>query len=151
MITRHVETLFCDDIRHEVGGKLSFIGVYSGGLFVPAFPVTLPKLCLSVKIVTPADAPIKVLNLRVLRDEEILQEIALDEEQLAAASDSAEEMTEEQRKERVQMAQFMLAFSPIQFEDACTLRVRVQTEDGELHGMALKVDQAPPPADMVPD
>ena len=23
MITRHVETLFCDDIRHEVGGKLS--------------------------------------------------------------------------------------------------------------------------------
>ncbi|WP_294053629.1 hypothetical protein, partial [Thiolapillus sp.] len=128
-----------------------FIGVYSGGLFVPAFPVTLPKLCLSVKIVTPADAPIKVLNLRVLRDEEILQEIALDEEQLAAASDSAEEMTEEQRKERVQMAQFMLAFSPIQFEDACTLRVRVQTEDGELHGMALKVDQAPPPADMVPD
>jgi len=151
MITRHVETLFCDDIRHEVGGKLSFIGVYSSGLFVRAFPVTLPKLCLSVKIVTPADEPLKVLNLRVLRDEETLQEIALDEGQLADAIDSAEEMTEEQRKERVQMAQFMLVFSPIQFEDACTLRVRVQTEDGELHGMALKVDQAPPPADVVPD
>jgi hypothetical protein len=151
MMTRHVETLFCDDIRHEVGGKLSFIGVYSGGLFVPAFPVTLSKLCLSVKIVTPAGEPLRVLNLRVMRDEEILQEIALNEEQLAAASDAAEEMTEEQRKERLQMAQFMLVFSPIQFEDACTLRVRVQTEDGELRGMALKVDQAPPPADMVPD
>jgi hypothetical protein len=47
MIARHVETLFCDDIRHEVGGKLSYIGVYSGGLFVRAFPVTLPKLCLA--------------------------------------------------------------------------------------------------------
>jgi hypothetical protein len=151
MMTRHVETLFCDDIRHEVGGKLSFIGVYSGGLFVPAFPVTLSKLCLSVKIVTPAGEPLRVLNLRVMRDEEILQEIALNEEQLAAASDAAEEMTEEQRKERLQMAQFMLVFSPIQFEDACTLRVRVQTEDGELRGMALKVDQAPPPADRVPD
>ena len=146
MIPRHVETLFCDDIRHEVGGKLSFIGIYSGGLFVPAFPVTLPKLCLSVKIVTPADEPLRVLNLCVLRDEETLQEIALAEEQLAAASDSAEEITEEQRKERVQMAQFMLVFTPIQFEEPCTLRVRVQTEGGQLRGVALKVDQAPPPA-----
>lgn len=151
MIPRHVETLFCDDIRHEVGGKLSFIGVYSGGLFVPAFPVTLPKLCLSVKIVTPADKPLRALSLRVLRDEKTLQEIALDEEQLAAASDSAEDMTEAQRKERVQMAQFMLVFSPIQFDGPCTLRVRVQTEDGELRGMALKVDQGPLPADIVPD
>lgn len=151
MITRHVETLFCDDIRHEVGGKISFIGVYSGGLFVQAFPVTLPKLCLSVKVVTPADEPLRVLNLRILRDEETLQEIGLDEEQLAAASDSADGMTEEQRKERVQMAQFMLVFSPIQFDEPCTLRVLVQTEDGELRGMALKVEQAPPPNDSVPE
>ncbi len=151
MIPRHLETLFCDDIRHEVGGKLSFIGVYSGGLFVPSFPVTLPKLCLSVKVVTPADEPLRSLNLRVLKDEETLQEIRLDEEQLADASDSAEDMTEEQRKERVQMAQFLLVFSPIQFDGPCILRVRVQTEDGELRGMALRVDQAPPTPDLVPD
>jgi len=151
MIPRHLETLFCDDIRHEVGGKLSFIGVYSSKLFVPSFPVTLPKLCLSVKVVTPADEPLRSLNLRVLKDEETLQEIRLDEEQLADASDSAEDMTEEQRKERVQMAQFLLVFSPIQFDGPCILRVRVQTEDGELRGMALRVDQAPPTPDLVPD
>jgi hypothetical protein len=151
MIIRHVETLFCDDIRHEVSGKISFIGVYSGGLFVPAFPVTLPKLCLSVKIVTRVDKPLQELNLRVLRDDEPLQEIVLDEEQLAAASVSAVEMTEEQQKEQVQIAQFMLVFSPIQFNKPCTLRVLVQTEDGEMRGMDLKVDQAPPPSGIVPD
>lgn len=149
MIPRHVETLFCDDIRHEIGGKLSYIGVYSGGLFVPAFPVTIPKLCLSVQVVTPADESLGSLTLRVLKDEGILQEIAIDEEQLAAASDSAEDMTEEQRKERVQRAQFLLVFSPIQFDGPCTLRVRVQTGDGELRGMALKVDQLAPPAESV--
>jgi len=151
MITRHVETLFCDDIRHEMGGKLSFIGVYSGGLFVHAFPATLPKLCLSVRIVTPADEPLRSLKLRVLKDDEVLQEIAMDDEQLAAFSDAAEDMTEEQRKERVQTAQFILVFSPIQFEGPCTLRVRVQTEDGELRGMALKVDQAQPLTGTVPE
>lgn len=151
MIPRHVETLFCDDIRHEVGGKLSFIGVYSGGLFVTAFPVTLPKLCLSVKIISPADEPLRELSLRISRDEETLQELALGEEQLAEASDSTEDMTEEQRKERIQMAQFMLVFSPIQFDGPCALQVRVQTEEGELHGMSLKVEQAPLPADIASD
>lgn len=139
MMTRHVETLFCDDIRHEIGGKLSYIGVYSGGLFVPAFPVTLPKLCLSVRIVTPASEPLRTLILRVLKDEENLQELTLDEDQLAAASDADEDATEE----RIQMTQFMLVFSPIQFDEPCTLKVRVQTETGELRGMALKVDQLP--------
>jgi hypothetical protein len=148
MITRHVETLFCDDIRHEVGGKLSFIGVYSGGLFVQAFPATLAKLCLSVKIVTPADEPLRSLKLRVLKDEDVLQEIVVDEGQLAAASDSAEDITEKLRKERVHVAQFMLVFSPIQFEGPCILRVRAQTEDSEHVGMALQVGQAPAVAEL---
>ena len=126
-----------------MGGKVSFIGVYSGELFVPSFPALLPKLCLSVKIMTPADEPLRSLRLRVLKDEEALQEIVIDDEQLATASDLAEDRTEQLREERVQMAQFMLVFSPIQFDGPCTLRVRVQTVDGELRGMALKVDQAP--------
>lgn len=151
MITRHVETLFCDDIRHELGGKLSFIGVYSSGLFVPAFPATLPKLCLMVKIVTPSDEPLRSLNLRVLKDEECLQEIAVDEEQLAAVSDSTEDMSDLQRKERVMMAQFMVVFSPIQFDGPCILRVRVQTENGELRGIALNVNQAQTMAGKAPD
>jgi hypothetical protein len=143
MITRHVETLFCDDIRQEVGGKLSFIGAYSGGLFVEGFPVTLPRLCLFVKVVTPAADPVRALTLRVLRDEEILQEITADEEQLAVACDSVEEMTQEELKERVHVANFVLVFSPIQFHGPCTLRVRVETENGEMRGIALKIARAP--------
>lgn len=148
MITRHVETLFCDDIRHEIHGKVSFIGVYSSKMFVASFPVMLPKLCLSIKIVTPADKPLQRLNLRVLRDDDLLQEIAVDEEQLAGASDLAEEIAEALRKQQIQMTQFMLVFSPIQFEAACTLHVRVQTEEGELHGVALSIEQAPSAASL---
>jgi len=125
MITRHVKTLFCDDIRYETEGKLSFIGVYSGGLFVPAFPVTLPKLCLSVKIVTPAEEPFRFLTLRILKDAETMWEIALDEEQLAAISDSTKSMTERQRKGRVHRAQATLIFSLMQFDEPCTLGVYV--------------------------
>lgn len=151
MIGRHVQTIFCDDIRHEVGGKLSYIGVYSGGLFVPGFPVTLPKLCLSVKVVTSAGEPPHSLTLRVLKDDNTLQEIVVEEDQLASASGLADDLTDEEQKDRVQLAHFLLVFSPLQLDGPCTLKVRVETEDSELRGLALKVDQAPPSRDLVPD
>jgi hypothetical protein len=44
-------TIFCDDIRHEVNGTRSFIGVYSGIMFIQSsFPVTLPKFAIAVTI-----------------------------------------------------------------------------------------------------
>jgi hypothetical protein len=37
-------TLFCDDIRSEADGKISYVGSYGGHMFIhAAFPVTLPK------------------------------------------------------------------------------------------------------------
>src|SRR5215469_71646 len=42
-------TVFCDDIRYEVSGKITLVGVYAGEMgFVGEFPVTLPKLCLRI-------------------------------------------------------------------------------------------------------
>jgi hypothetical protein len=44
-------TIFCDDIRQEVGGKISFVGVYSGTMFVHGeFPVTLPKFAFGISL-----------------------------------------------------------------------------------------------------
>ncbi|HUM92029.1 MAG TPA: hypothetical protein PLM32_11720 [Candidatus Competibacter sp.] len=147
MIARHVETLFCDDIRHEINGKLSYIGVYSGTLFVPVFPVTLPKLCISVKIVTPANEPLRSLTLRVLKDDEILQEIVFDKEQLVSASEVLVELSDEERRLRVQMPQFLLAFSPLHLDKACTLRVRALADHEELRGVGLIIDQISTAAD----
>ncbi len=37
-------TLFCDDVRQEVGGKLSAMGIYQGFMGISADEVLLPKL-----------------------------------------------------------------------------------------------------------
>jgi len=39
----YLDTMFCDDVRKEVGRKLSFIGVYGKKIGVE-FPFTFPKL-----------------------------------------------------------------------------------------------------------
>ena len=46
-------TTFCDDIRQEVGGKLSYIGIYTGVMNVPSFPLALPKFAFSVHFIEP--------------------------------------------------------------------------------------------------
>lgn len=37
--------VFCDDIRHEINGKVMIVGAYSGIMFLPAFPYKLGRLC----------------------------------------------------------------------------------------------------------
>jgi hypothetical protein len=56
-------TIFCDDIRAEVGGKLTYVGCYAGTMFAPTFPITLPKFCLGIVYMQQNDKivlPIKI-------------------------------------------------------------------------------------------
>ena len=51
MESRPVFCMFFDDIRHEVGGKTSYMGQYRGDLILNVpLPVTLPKLCMSISV-----------------------------------------------------------------------------------------------------
>ena len=55
--------LFCDDIRQEVGNKISLMGVYGGDLILalPAQPVLIPRLGAFVSLITDLDdAPERV-------------------------------------------------------------------------------------------
>ncbi len=57
-MNRFGHSIFCDNIRNEAGGKLSFIGCYNGVIFVPPqFPLSLPKFCVHVHIFSPATKP----------------------------------------------------------------------------------------------
>lgn len=143
MTERYVQTIFCDDIRHEINGKTSFIGVYSGDLFVKTFPVILPKLCLAVKVITPSSDPIQRMTLRVLKNKETIQEVDVSEQQLREVSQIYENDSVDKDGFQVQVSHFFLVFSPFQLDDPCTLRVPVITEAGELRGVGLRVKQAP--------
>lgn len=69
--------IFCDDVRQEVGNKLSYLGIYGPNLIVPAFPTTLIKLCCVLTVRLPADAPPKSVIFRLLRDDEVVFEANL--------------------------------------------------------------------------
>jgi hypothetical protein len=41
-------TILCDDIRQEMGNKISLMGTYGKDVIVPSIPFVFPKLCLLV-------------------------------------------------------------------------------------------------------
>jgi hypothetical protein len=43
-------TIFCDDIRYEIGEKHSFIGVYSNFLIVDGFPASISQIAACVTL-----------------------------------------------------------------------------------------------------
>jgi hypothetical protein len=48
-----VQCLFCDDVRHEVGGKMSIMGVYGSDMIFPTPPPVQAKLAIFVLLSAP--------------------------------------------------------------------------------------------------
>lgn len=58
-------SLFCEDIREEVGGKRSLMGVFDTDLIVPHFPIVIPKLAVLIRLIVPSDFVVGVLTWKI--------------------------------------------------------------------------------------
>lgn len=82
-MSRHSYVQFCDDIRFELGGKTSLIGVYGGELLVKSFPTSLPKLCVAAFMATPVDEPLETLTMQIAINDKVYSEAQIPADQLA--------------------------------------------------------------------
>ena len=136
---RHIEVIYFDDIRDEVGNKLSYMGVYSGELNVPTAPVVLPKLCIAVKVITDFNDPLRELEVRIVKGDDEVEllttgPIPMLEDTSCFDGNPA--------RLGVRLT-FMLA--PFQIDEDSILRVKAKTEREELQAMALRIRVATPP------
>lgn len=135
---RHLEVIYCDDARQEVGHKLSLMGIYSADLFVPEFPVTLPKLCVAIKAVTDIKKPFSSLEIFIYQGEGTSEANIIASRQIEMPLGEA--FMQDGSKLMIIQTIFML--SPFQLDEETTLRVRVKTESEELKGLALRIKKA---------
>ena len=140
---RHVEVIYCDDIRRELGNKLSFMGAYTGDLLVGQFPATLLKLSLYISVSTPRAQPFQRLHLRILQDDELLVESDFPEQDLATGQAQVTGADDPVAENRRINAHIELVATNLTFNAAATIRVRVDTESEELMGRALRVLKLP--------
>ena len=55
-----MDVIICDDLREEISGKLTFVGVYGEYLATESFPVSLANLCFIWRIRGKRPLPKKV-------------------------------------------------------------------------------------------
>jgi hypothetical protein len=126
---RFATTLFCDDVRQEVGNKVSLMGCYGHELFVEKFPIALPKLCGHVRVVTPIERPFLTVRFKAFVGEDLLpQTIDVPKSLLDKL------FAEMPRNLDATMLQVgaILSFVPFFAPGPTSLRIMAETEEGEL-------------------
>jgi hypothetical protein len=146
-------TVFCDDIRPEMGGKYSLMGVYQGVMYIHGqFPFTLPKFGLMVKYIERAGESSHPLTIKVFLPGDsddvpsIAGEISIDElRKIRAASVQA---SNESDGVKYSSLTTYLFFAPLVLNREGLIRVRAFCGDDVIKMGALKIERAPtsPPA-----
>lgn len=135
---RFLTATYCDDIRQELGNKLSLMGCYQGELIVSRVPVALPKLCVYASVWTPKEQPFKSLIIRIVQGDDVeLARIELPQVGLAEAAQIRDETA---TRKAVSTA---IAFAPFAIEKSTSLRLVATTEEGEIIGPRLLIKVAP--------
>ena len=134
---RYVHTIWCDDIRQEVGNKPSFMGVFAAGILLPALPAALSRLCVYTWVVSPIDKAIQSLLLQVVRDDGlVLAEIKPEVPPLSALP----------RVENATQQQFVVGVNmgSVEIPDGCKwFVVKVRVDGDEFEGPKLRVTVNP--------
>ncbi|EIM93892.1 hypothetical protein WQE_47694 [Paraburkholderia hospita] len=136
-VSRHLSVIYADDLRQEIDGKITIIGMYQSQMLVESFPVTLPKLAVFITAVTPVAQPFGKVSLQILKDDYVLQGLDLDLANEEAVGPST-------IQEGVGTREFNIAtiISPLQLDGPCNLRVRWHTELGIISGRPLMIKAA---------
>lgn len=64
--------IFCDDVRREVGGKLTFIGVYQSALYAGSMPGVIPQLFCVLYFRYPLTRHSSDVEFKIFSDERLL-------------------------------------------------------------------------------
>jgi hypothetical protein len=137
---RYLTVIFCDDIRQEVGNKMSLIGCYQGELIVNSAPTALPKLCALITVTTPKGKPFKSLTIRVVKNDDEFARLEIPEIGLNEVAQNNVDATATRKSINT-----ALMFAPFVIDKQFALRVLATTEEGEIVGprLLIKVQSAP--------
>jgi len=128
-------TLFCDDIRHEVNGKMTLVGCYSSELnFNGPQPGVLPTFAALVNIRIPVSAEFNSIKLSVLKEEgdETTEIFGADIEVTKKEKSKAlQDLSTESTEEKILSMTVPLQWSPLPVKESGFIKVRAYLDGGK--------------------
>jgi hypothetical protein len=137
MDSAFLETIYCDDVRREIGNKLSFMGIYGPNILLNDFPAVLPKLCAVMTLHLPADTQTKTVTFSLYKDDE---EIGRSTAHTADVRMAAPQFPDPVVDRRLTI-RFIAQMVPFQLDSPCRLRARAEMDGEAITGGYLVVAQ----------
>jgi hypothetical protein len=134
-IVRQFNVIYADDLRQEIDGKVTVVGMYQQQMLFPQFPAMIPKLAIWMTAITPREQMWEKLIFQVYCDEILLFEAIIPSADLILPTISSTNLGDQNIVE-VQCATIQSAMT---LEGPCILRPRLITEDGAYAGRSLRV------------
>jgi hypothetical protein len=129
--------IFCDDIRHEVGGKMSVMGIYGRDIIFPSQPpVTVLKWGVVVWLITDIDDKPRRIKIRVL--------YSPDRTELASFETNEPPKIESSADATKSNFRLVIALPPVNLTEEGFVEVIVDTERETMRAGRLLVRFLPP-------
>jgi|SRR5579871_598162 len=145
-MNRYGYSIFCDDIRNDAGGKLSFIGCYNGVIFIQGqFPLELPKLCVHTHILSPATQPFGSIVVRCYLpgDDRPFAEEPIETPEHSHQTELVANLKTDTGAPLYIVAAASLIFTPLTVRSAGLMRVRAFVDsDQEIRLGSLRIEHA---------
>jgi hypothetical protein len=137
---RCVLAQFCDDIRYEVGNKVTLVGLYDGALFLQEFPAMIPRLGINLVVDTPIDDQVRSFVLRIEKGDEIIVEATA-----SVPSQPRPDTVVQNGHDELTRAMFSMKIllAPMTVLSPCMLRVKVTLDGVESVAGKLRITAAP--------
>jgi hypothetical protein len=143
--------LFGDDLRAEVGGKLSLMGMYQADMFFPEnmpLPIAMPKLVLMIMYYEIHGSLQEDISFKITYGAEstILAEMPISRKDIDAGQAQAQVTQENptEDSERIFNIRMPAVLSPFVIEKLGRLRVRAHYSDGKILKLgSIAVRQVP--------
>lgn len=138
--------LFGDDVRIELGGKTSLMGMYQADMLFPSsmqLPIVLAKFVIEImyyEILNAIEGDI-VFRISYGPKNQLIAEMPVLRESLGSAAAATANESESEDSERIIHIRMPLVLSPLQLTEMGRLRVRVHYSNGsvlKLGSIAIK-------------
>lgn len=133
--------IFCDDIRHEINGKATYVGVYSGQLIIGGdLPITLPQLhaAITFRVAPPSEIIKPIIRMNITGQDEALFEWKAE---IAPVVNQQDNIVSSENSDSITIMQMGITagLQSLVIRESCEIRVRAYIGDDEYRLGALQI------------
>lgn len=140
-MSRSFNTIFCDDVREEVNGKMTIVGSFNRYLYVESLPIVIPKFCIILQTYSDGDDLLKNFKITIKQNDEEITTQEVDASSINGLSPKDEALPKNSYIPTYTQSVFIV--SPLQADKRLVIDIYIEADGETYRAPGLIIDKAP--------